>query len=277
VSVTHLEVHRTARLLRASTYGRGVWERPLASSDGDGSSNDPHLYLRTHAYDDGRRAAALQNGLDPIDPRKRFHFLQGVDVKVDVDPLGFGSFQTPVSTVDYTPAGALDHIGFEALAHRSPRKSRDARVYVQVQNSGPGTAAEAKVRVFWAPRSGVGYPPLTAAFWTAFASDGEPTDGHWHAIAPPQTLRGLRPAEPQVATFLWPVPSPSEDMITLLAVVGGPAARAEPHGAPDELLRLHEHFVLKDVSLGAPLWQIIATIAVVAGIAAGITYAIVDD
>ena len=278
VSVRHIAIHERARLLRAATHGRGVWERPLTSSDSDGEPPAPvaHVYLRAHRYDDGRRAPLNESGEDPIDSRRRYGPLDGADIKIDIDPVLSGSFQKPSSTVDYTPDGPIDHLGFRALANRTPRRSREARVYIQVQNAGPDIADHVKVRVFWSELGTEGFAPRTAALWAAFAADNEPADGDWHAVAPPQAISKLRPAEPQVARFTWEVPR-GPDRVALLAVVGTPAARTEPIGAPDLLLRVHEHISLKPVSLDEPLYLLVGLILVGAGLAAGITYALVKD
>ena len=46
-AVTNLAIHRLARLLRAATHGRGVWEIPLDIT----STSDPDIYLRVNYAD----------------------------------------------------------------------------------------------------------------------------------------------------------------------------------------------------------------------------------
>ena len=278
VSVRHIAIHERGRLLRAATHGRGVWERPLAAADTDAESPGPtaNVFLRAHRYDDGRRPPLNASGEDPIDKRRRYSLLDGVDIKLDIDPVLSGSFQKPSSTVDYTPSGPIDHIGFQALDNRTPRRSREARVYVQVQNAGPDIAANVKLRAFWSTHGAHGLAALTPALWAAFAADNDPTDGDWHAVAAPKVISDLRPAEPQVAVFSWDVPG-GPDRVALMAIVGTPAARAEPVGAPDDLLRAHQHISLKDVALDEPLYAIVGLVLLGVGLAAGITYALVKE
>jgi hypothetical protein len=61
-AVLDLQVHAGARVLRATTHGRGAWEIPLDAA----ASPAPELYLRMNPCDNGRRLAAADGAPDPL-------------------------------------------------------------------------------------------------------------------------------------------------------------------------------------------------------------------
>ena len=275
VSVRHIVIHEQRKLLRAATRGRGAWERPLDDDDLD-SSHKTAVFVRALRYDDGRfRTKAEVEGEDPIDPKRHLKLLDGVDIKLDVDPVAFGSFQTPSSTVDYLPEGPIDFVGFQALESRTPRRSRAARVYVQVHNAGPDVSEKVKLRLFWSAPDEHGQAFVDSGVWQAFADDSAPTNSDWKPVGPAQVIERVRPAEPRVARFDWDVPG-GADRVTLLAIAGDPDPPA--HSGMDlEFAQLIPGVSSKSVSLDEPLYKIVGAILIAVGLAALITYALVKE
>jgi hypothetical protein len=58
------------RLLRAATYGRGVWEIDLEKATGRDATapREPEVFLRVSSTDDGRRIPGITRLPDPLDP-----------------------------------------------------------------------------------------------------------------------------------------------------------------------------------------------------------------
>jgi hypothetical protein len=101
-AVTDLAAHRRARLLRAATHGRGVWEIQLDAVAG----TEPELYLRVNTADTGRisggsRFPWLEGAPDPR--RKTFNVWhwQSPDIKVRRPSLGGPTLSTPPDLLDF--------------------------------------------------------------------------------------------------------------------------------------------------------------------------------
>jgi hypothetical protein len=213
--VMELIVHEPARLLRAATLGRGLWEADL---DKDAAAVPPvELHLRD-TYLEFQPAATPGSRLDPLGGPPVSGTVSP-DLLIDTPGLFGSSFHLP-STVDYTPTGALDYVGYDLLDGGSdPRRSKTSKVYARIGNRGPGVATGVKVRVFWAAKDGADYPPLPGDFWTAFP-DADPADvTAWKPIGPSQTIPFLGPREPTLARWDWAVPSDAAASMRLLAAV----------------------------------------------------------
>jgi len=74
--IRKLEIQRRSRLMRAATYGRGVWERSLDAL----TARDADIYLRDNALDLGR--PPTREGPDPFDSGKNQKLFSGADLKV---------------------------------------------------------------------------------------------------------------------------------------------------------------------------------------------------
>ncbi|PYN44073.1 MAG: hypothetical protein DME00_25640, partial [Candidatus Rokuibacteriota bacterium] len=236
--VYDLRFHEKERTLRAFTHGRGAWERAADVDPCTGpASTETDLYLRAHRYD-ARKTPLEASLLDPVrrDGRKvkskterriTLTWMDGPDLRVDREALEGeakeatpAGFQKPASTVDYTPDGVPDCIGFEALTHRDPRRGAKARVHLQLHNRGPDAATTVTARVFFvSANEDESWPDLPADFWTVFPS-GDPAAGSaWRPIGPAKTIAEIRPAEPEVVTWDWDVPKDLRDIVGILAVV----------------------------------------------------------
>jgi photosystem II stability/assembly factor-like uncharacterized protein len=213
-AVFDLKLHGPARLLRAATHGRGMWERKLDVA----AMPNADLYLRDHLMDSGRTspspygiAAGFEDPLQYVTLGAPQYWWTCSDIKVDALEGPGPAYQLPVAGVDY--------VTFESqLQHRNAQRGRVNRVYVQVHNRGIQPAANVTVRVYFADAS-AGLPPLPPDFWTAFP----PTGSTWTAITPALAIPSLSNTIPAILEWDWSTPTSSADHTCLLVVVDSPA------------------------------------------------------
>jgi hypothetical protein len=213
-AVFDLRLHSAARLLRAATHGRGMWERKLDVA----SMPNADLYVRDHLMDSGRSspspegvAAGFEDPLQYVTLGSPQVWWTCADIKVDALEGAAPSYQMPVSAVDY--------VAFESkLQHRNAQRGRVNRVYVQVHNRGIQSAASVTVKVYFADAS-AGLPPLPSDFWTAFPPSGTA----WTAIAPAKTIALLSNTIPAILEWDWNTPTSAADHTCLLVVVDSAA------------------------------------------------------
>ncbi len=199
--VLHLAIHNPSRLLRAATYGRGVWERSIDVL----TCPDVDIYLRDNILDTGRGPAP--SGVPhPFDPVNLAWWWQSEDITVDAPP-----FQTT------TPVG--DHVSIANLvAHRNAKRGSTNRFYVQVHNRGAFKATNVRVRAFFANAS-AGLPNLPGDFWTGLKPfDADPSAMFWTPIGSKQTVAELEPGETTVLVWNWTVPMSAAGHSCLLAL-----------------------------------------------------------
>ncbi len=201
--VYHLAIHGPTRLLRAATYGRSVWERPI-----DVAVCPPvDLYMRDSILDSGRVIPSPSGHPNPTEPGVTARWYQSVDIKVDAPEPDFQTAQV----ID-------DFVSFANLEHRSPRRGQSNRFYVQVHNRGVQRATGARVRAFFADASG-GLPELPADFWDlGNPFDGDPSAVDWTAIGNTIELGDIEAAEPAIASWEWFIPDTAAAHSCLLAV-----------------------------------------------------------
>jgi photosystem II stability/assembly factor-like uncharacterized protein len=213
-AVFDLRLHGPARLLRAATHGRGMWERKLDVA----AMPNADLYVRDHLMDSGRSspspygvAAGFEDPLQYVTLGAPQVWWTCADIKVDALEGAAPSYQMPVSAVDY--------VAFESkLQHRNAQRGRVNRVYVQVHNRGIQAAASVTVKVYFADAS-AGLPPLPSDFWTAFPPSGTA----WTAIAPAKTIALLSNTIPAILEWDWSTPTSAADHTCLLVVVDSSA------------------------------------------------------
>jgi photosystem II stability/assembly factor-like uncharacterized protein len=203
--VFHLAIHNPSRLLRAATFGRGVWERPIDAL----ACPSVDIFMRDNILDTGRGAAP--SGVPhPFDPANLVWWWQSEDIKVDATP-----FQTPMPVTDHVSLANL-------VEHRNPKRGAVNRFYVQVHNRGAFKATNVRVRAFFANAS-AGLPNLPSDFWTSgkpFAAD--PSATSWVPVGPTQTVPELQPGETTVVEWDWTVPMSAAAHSCLLALVTSP-------------------------------------------------------
>jgi hypothetical protein len=196
-AVLDLQLHPTARMLRASTHGRGMFEYKIDPP----AQPDVELYARDTALDVGR--ASTVDGLSdpetwPAQPV--LHYLSR-NIKVDVPtPAGY---QTPTSAIDFLVFNDVIVDGSQATATMDPALGTVVnRVYVEVHNRGIVEATSARVMLLLANAS-MGLPNLPAGFEANVQSGTPIATGSWQTVGV-QTLTRLRAGFPLVAAFNLP-------------------------------------------------------------------------
>lgn len=214
--VKDLVFHPEARVLRAGTQARGVWE---VSVDDVGTPS-VDVYARDSAVDTGRCLPSPVDCVDPLSTHSIAWWWQSPDVKIDaptfvrsaLDDVDFEVFEDDVTMFDRG-------IDFASGLRDDPtHPDRPVRVYVQVHNRGVRTARNVAVRVFFA-NAAVAPPDLPDRFWDrVFVDDGD-FGPSWRAVGPARIVRTVDPGRSRVLGFDWMVPADSARQVTLCAVV----------------------------------------------------------
>jgi hypothetical protein len=205
VPVFDLVLHNGRRLLRAATHGRSIWERPIDAL----SCPMVDLYVRDDLVDSGRVQPTPSGVPDPLSPAGVLtHWWQSPDVKVDAPEP---TFQTPTAISDY--------VSFEAsIVHRTARRNRTNRFYVQVHNRGINPAPNVQVRAFFANAS-AGLPNLPADFWSSGKPFiGTPSGTDWTAIGPTQSIASVAAGRPAIVEWDWAIPAGAAEHSCLFVV-----------------------------------------------------------
>jgi hypothetical protein len=239
--VRRLVIDNDKRLMRAVTYGRGLWERPLDAL----TAPDTELYLRDNALDLGR--PPTPEGPNPFEAGKSEKVFSGADLKVNAS----GATEV-TSTVDYTSLSGIDYIGFHDLPDRKLQHGKDTQIYLQVNNRGPSPAQNVQARLFWANKEGGSFPDLPASFWTPFPT-GDPADtSKWHPIGPAQTVAELRPVEPVILTFSWPAEKVDDTVGVLAAITSTGNPIGDPGVSVATIAKSNKQVLLKELSVESP-------------------------
>lgn len=191
--VMDLQLHNPRRLLRASTHGRGVFERTLDTLPKPGVE----LYVRDTQLDQGRFATT--NFLP--DPTQQGSFVVhwlSVDIKLDTPDVD-GNYQFPLT-------GTINFLDFvDTLSDDSSNVATHAtetittRVYVQVHNRGVIPANGVRVMCMLANAS-VGLPPLPAGYEVNVQNGTPINNANWQTIGI-ATLDDVRVGFPRIAAF----------------------------------------------------------------------------
>jgi len=226
VTVVDLKLHAPTRLLRAATYGRGLWERPLGVRDVL-EVKDVNVYLRDHLMDTGWRspspagiAAAFADPLQHVKLGDPLWWWMSPDVKVDAPEAS-----TPGATPSYQmDSSAVNYLTFESqLAHRNPQRGLGTinpnRVYVQVHTRGIKAATGVTVKLLYASATPA-LPPLPGDFWTTFLGVSADTS-NWKPIGKTQTV-SVSPTRPTVVHWDWTPPPDAAEHSCFLVVADCP-------------------------------------------------------
>jgi hypothetical protein len=197
VVVTELSIRAEKDVLRASTYGWGMWQRrirpPYPSVD---------VYVRNNKLDTGETSPAPTHILDPQVVGSEVYFWESPDIKVSMD------------------GPPMDGVEFDELAETAPLLGAVNALYIQVHNRGWETATNVKVKALWAG-GGAGLPGLPTDFWSTFpdnwsgATDWKPI----HPNLPFQTIDKLLPHTPAILHWDWSVPLSAPDDSCVLVVI----------------------------------------------------------
>jgi hypothetical protein len=215
VVVTELRVREGNDVLRAATYGWGMWQRrivpPYASVD---------VYVRDNKMDTGETSPAPYDVVDPQVVGNKLYFWESPDVKVSLD------------------APPKDGVEFDQLEETAAVRGGANPLYIQVHNRGWKTATNVKVKALWAAGA-AGLPALPNDFWSTFpgnwsgATDWQPID----ANIPFQTIPKLRPHTPAILTWSWLLPlSASDDSCVLVVISADQDLVTLSDANPDDLV-----------------------------------------
>jgi hypothetical protein len=143
--VTDLAIHRRARLLRAATHGRGVWEIELDAAAG----RDPELYLRVNYADTGRtpggaRFPWVEGAQDPTVRGFNVWHWMCPDIKVRRPSLGGPTIGSPPTFLDFS-ANIGDYI--DTSHAETADDAGTNRIFIQVHNRALRPLAGSDVRV----------------------------------------------------------------------------------------------------------------------------------
>lgn len=196
--VLDLDLHNPRRLLRASTYGRGVWEYALDATNLAGIQ----LYVRDTQLDQGRFTTV--NGLpDPTAQGETVRHWRGPDIKIDT-PDASGNYQypiTPGTTINFEEFTNQLTDDFQNVATHATA-TIVSRVYVQVHNRGVTKADNVRVMLLLANAS-AGLPNLPAGF-AANVQSGTPINtANWKTVGI-ATVNDVRVGFPRIAAFDLP-------------------------------------------------------------------------
>ncbi len=193
--VFDLQIHRTARLLRASLHGRGVFEWKLDAPALPGVE----LYVRDTMLDTGR--GVNTDGLpDPsVAPTSPVVHYLSPNIKVDVPtPAGY---QTPTNTIDFLTFNEVIVDGSNGVGTTAPPPTVHNRVYVEVHNRGRTDATN--VRVMAAITNAATGLSLPSGY-TANVVAGTPLPGPKWTTLGFVTIPELRAGFPRIAYFDLP-------------------------------------------------------------------------
>jgi hypothetical protein len=224
-AVHDMRLHNATRLLRAATFGRGMWEIKLDAK----TSAEVDVYVRDHLMDTGRLApspsgvrATFEDQLQNVKLKEKLFWWMCADIKVD-PPF----YQMNIDEVDY--------VKFEyRLRHRNLQRERENRIYIQVHNRGIKSANNVTVKIFYAnlpnipadPSQSPVLPDLPSDFWTTFHSDTPVSSSTWTQIGEAKNLpsgpKTLTHTEPTILAWEWKVPQNTADRIGVLVVVDSP-------------------------------------------------------
>jgi hypothetical protein len=240
VPVFDLALHNSRRLLRAATHGRSVWERPIQAAP----CPMVDLYLRDNIVDTGRVLPSPDNLPHPFVPTTFVHHWQSPDIKVDAEEGSPTAYQT---------AAVIDnYVDFEAaIQHRTGRRNRTNRFYVQVHNRGVAKATNVQVRGFFADAH-LGLPNLPADFWTGGRPFvGTPSSTDWTPVGQTRTFPVLEAGEPGIAEWDFSIPAAANQHSCLLVVATCTEDSLSAAGlfGVDSLVRERKQVALKNLNV----------------------------
>lgn len=205
--ISDLALNAAGDILRAATYGYGMFELHLGTS-----CPLVDVYIRDNKLDTGETLPSPSGTQDPTTLGATVYWWESSDIKVDAYP--YFPVDALFDGVEFDGATAEDVIRNDG-AHPNPN-----RLYVQVHNRGPLPAHNVKVKVLWADAS-AGLPALPADFWTSYPNNWTSASG-WNIVDPAvpfQNIPELLPSTPKVLRWDWTVPVTAAEHSCMLAVM----------------------------------------------------------
>jgi hypothetical protein len=265
-----------ARVLRAATFGRGVWERALAEIDAGqppGDCQGTDVYVRDSLLDSGRGPTPADVE-DPLRPGKHRKSTDAIDIKMqalDDD----GAFEPFANNVPYLPEDDAtadpDFIGFQLMGRDPVQAGQETHVFLQAHNRGPATVTMA-ARVLFAPVSVDAALPADPFGNIAATEPWQPIGDKLEA--------SVRPAEPTVFVWRsWHAPAGLKDHVKLVGVIATSDEPLAMPSAPIEQVAPANKQVLFRTSKVVPIqtgffrwWMIPVALGAVAGVAAALVW-----
>ena len=191
-AVMDLKLH-PRRLLRASTHGRGVYERRVDTETAAGIE----LFVRDTQLDQGR-IPTVHGLADPARFGETVRHWRGPDIKLDT-PDADGSYQFPLSgTIDFVQfVDILTDDARQVATHATAGIS--TKVYVQVHNRGVTPANGVQVMLLLANAS-AGLPALPLGYETDVQNGAGINTAGWQTVGV-VTLDDIRVGFPRIASF----------------------------------------------------------------------------
>ncbi|MEO8135560.1 MAG: hypothetical protein ABI831_16470, partial [Betaproteobacteria bacterium] len=190
--VYDLQIHPTARLLRAALHGRGVWEWKLDAP----VLPDVELYIRDTLLDTGRGINTDGRNDPSIFPTSGVVHYLSPNIKVDAPtPAGY---QTPTAAIDFYTFNDMIQDGSNGVGTSAAPPTVHNRLYVEVHNRGRADASAVQVM---AAITNAGTGLSLPAGYTANVVAGTALPGPKWITLGVQTLVNLRAGFPQIAAF----------------------------------------------------------------------------
>ena len=269
--VVDLQFHPQHRLLRAATMGRSIWERPVDAVALPETQAD--IYIRDNVIDVGRFTTAV-SGVDPLAISGTLDWFEAVDIKVDTKGF-FGGFDDAPGTIDYSPTGALDHVGFQKLGTDALQRTVESKIHLQVLNRGPASASNVKARIYWATQLPDGtFPDLPAAFWASFPDGALPAGSAWKPADVAKTAISVRAGDPHVFTFDFTAPESEQDVGLFAVISCDEDPIAENRTAVQLVATSNKRTALRRVNLNASTGSIVLGVLIAVGAAVAVGAAI---
>ncbi len=193
--VYDLQIHATARLMRAALHGRGVWEWKLDAP----ALPDVELYIRDTKLDTGRGVNTDGRDDPSIFPTAPVVHYQSPNIKLDV-PTTVG-YQTPNTDIDFFTFNNVIQDGSNGVATIVAPPTVHNRVYAEVHNRGRVDATN--VQVYAAITNASTGLALPAGF-TANVVAGTPLPGPKWVTLTPVVIPVVRAGYPEIAYFDLP-------------------------------------------------------------------------
>ena len=192
-AVMDLKIH-SRRLIRASTHGRGVFERTLDSVAKQGIE----LYVRDTQLDQGR-FTTIDNLPDPTNQGTLVKHWRGPDIKLDTPDIN-GQYQFPFTGTTINFLDFVDTLtdDFQNVATHTT-ENIITRVYVQVHNRGVIPANSVRVMLLIANAS-AGLPALPTGFDLNVRAGIALSNSNWNTVGI-VTLNDIRVGLPKIADF----------------------------------------------------------------------------
>jgi hypothetical protein len=194
-AVLDVDLHGPSRLLRAATYGRGVFEYDLAAT----SLSGIQLYVRDTQLDQGRKPT-VDWLPDPTAKGELVRHWRGPDIKLDTPDVN-GNYQFPITagtTIDFEQFDDELTDDFQNVATHATA-TIVTRVYVQVHNRGVTKADGVRVMLLLANASSA-LPNLPTGF-AANVQSGTPINTpDWKTVGF-DTVDDVRVGFPKIAKF----------------------------------------------------------------------------